>query len=227
MKDILHNEWGLFSSFDSILPKLDAELQNLITRKLKRASELLTEDGKKKIQRSVGDFFADAEDLLMRYLPDFDTRDFVKSTQNKIQMDMDDSDLFSYSSGDGSEYGLGDLLMDSLNAVTLGLSDLAGNLLSHGDVVSKVESTINSISSEFDPIPYLEHAFSRKNAVIEYVKECFINDLIEPLQEQIQEIRTRKEDREKELAKANERLSALENSKKIVLVQITEINNIK
>ena len=63
--------------------------------------------------------------------------------------------------------------------------------------------------------------------MIEYVKECFINDLIEPLQEQIQEIRTRKEDREKELAKANERLSVLENSKKIFLVQITEINNIK
>ena len=44
----------------------------------------------------------------MRYMPDFDSRDFVKSTQNKIQMGIESSDLFSYdSNSDETDYGFG------------------------------------------------------------------------------------------------------------------------
>ena len=215
-------------SFKSIQPRINDEIQNLITRKLKRATENLADDGKRKIKRSIGDSLADAEDVLMRHLPDFDSRDFVKSIQNKIQMDIESSDLFTFDSGsDEPDYGWGDIVWDFLNGASWGVLGLAGNFLTHDENVAKVENVINSISSDFDPKPYLDSAFASKETVIDFVKKTFITELIEPLQEQIQEIRTHKYDKEKELSEAKEKLIEIENSKIAIASQIAEINNLK
>lgn len=210
MKDIIHNEWGRLKSFDRVQPKIDAELQALVTRKLKRASENLADEGRKKIERSMGDFFSDAEDLLMRFIPDFDSRDFVKSTKNKIQMDMDSRDLFAFDNG-----------------ASWGSFGVVGNILHHSENVAKIEKTINSISNDFDPQPYLDNAFSSKDTVIEFVKQTFISDLIEPLQEQIKEIRSKRDEKEKELKACEVKRTELEEKKKRILAQLEEVTRIK
>ena len=228
MKNIIKNEWGRMTSFESIQPKLNDELQNLITRLLKRATENLAEEGKRKIRRSIEEFFADAEDLLMKYLPDFDSRDFVKSTQKKIQLDMEASDLFSIESGtDEPDYGFGDMVWDILNGASWGLLGFAGNILSHNSQVADVENFINSISGDFNPEPYLDTAFKRKDIVIDSVKYTFITELIEPLQDQIKEIRDQKENKEKELQTAKKRREELESIKTIIATQISNFSDLK
>ncbi len=228
MKNIIHNEWGRMKSFESIQPKLDGERQVLITRHLKRATENLTEEGKKKIKRSIGDFFADAEDLLMKYLPDVDSRTFVKKTQNKIQMDMEDSDLFSIESDtDEPDYGWGDMVWTFLNGASWGVLELVGNILSHDENVAKIENFINSISGDFNPEPYLDTAFKSKDIVIDFVKNEFITELIEPLQNQIKEIRDQKENKEKELQTAKNRREELESIKTIIATQISNFSDLK
>lgn len=228
MKSIIHNEWSRMKSFESVRPRLDAEMQNLYTRQLKRTVMNIAENGKKKIDRCVSEFFGDAEDLLMRYLPDFDSRDFVKSTKNKIQLEMDASDLFTYESGtDDEDYGLSDMFFDFLNGASWGMLGLAGNILSHGDEVAKVEDVINRISAEFDPTPFLESALQNKECIIEQVQNIFINELIEPLQEQIQEIRSQKADKETRLNQAREKLLVEEQNKNTLAAQIEEISNMR
>ena len=228
MKSIIHNEWSRMKSFESVRPRLDAEMQNLYTRQLKRAVMNITENGKNKINQCVSEFFGDAEDLLMRYLPDFDSRDFVKSTKNKIQLEMDDSDLFTYESGtDDEDFGLGEFFFAFLNGAFWGMLGLAGNILNHGDEVAKVEDAINRISAEFDPTPFLESALQRKDYIIEQVQNIFINELIEPLQELIQEIRSEKADKETRLIQAREKLSVAEQTKKVLSTQIEEISNMR
>lgn len=228
MKNIIHNEWGLTKSFKSIQPKLNDELQNLITRLLKRATENLAEEGKRKIRRSIEEFFADAEDLLMKYLPDFDSRDFVKSTQKKIQLDMEASDLFSIESGtDEPDYGFGDMVWDILNGASWGVLGFAGNILSHNSQVADVENFINSISGDFNPEPYLDTAFKSKDIVIDFVKNEFIIELIEPLQNQIKEIRDQKENKEKELQTAKNRREELESIKTIISTQLSNFSELK
>lgn len=228
MKNIINNEWGRMKSFESIQPKLNGELQVLITRHLKRATENLAEKGEKKIKRRIGEFFADAEDLLMKYLPDVDSRTFVKSTQNKIQMDMEASDLFSIESGtDEPDYGFGDMVWDILNGASWGVLGFAGNILSHNSQVADVENFINSISGDFNPEPYLDTAFKRKDIVIDSVKYTFITELIEPLQDQIKEIRDQKENKEKELQTAKKRREELESIKTIIASQISSFSDLK
>ena len=228
MKNIIHNEWGRMKSFESIQPKLNGELQVLITRHLKRATENLTEEGKKKIKRSIGDFFADAEDLLMKYLPDVDSRTFVKKTQNNIPLDMEASDLFSFESDtDEPDYGFGDMVWEILNGASWGVLGLVGNILSHNENVAKIENFINSISGDFNPEPYLDTAFKSKDIVIDFVKYTFITELIEPLQDQIKEIRDQKENKEKELQTAKNRREELESIKTIIATQISNFSDLK
>lgn len=232
MTSIVENEWGRFSNFDSIQPKLDRILEKLLTRDLKRASLNLTSDGKQKINRSIGDFFNDAEDLLMRYLPEFDSREFVKSTQRKVQMDMETSDLFSYKKSDSEEefswLGLFGSVVDGfLTGYTFGGYALLRNAFSHGEVKQQALDWISSLGSSFDPDPYLQSAFASKDTMIDTVKQSFIKDLIEPLQGQIEEIRNKKSDKERELNEAREKLGSLENAKKMIATQLLEINNLK
>lgn len=229
MKEIIHRDWSRFKSFDSIRPRIDNEFQFLITRTLKRKTEELTEQGKRVIKKSINTFFQDAESLLMQYLPDFDSKDFIESIQNKIHLDMDDNDLFSFKEDDDNDtnYGWGDVIWEVLNGASWGLLGVIGNILSYDENLAKVEDFINSISRDFDPSPYLDHAFMRKDAVIDSVKEAFITDLIEPLQEQIEDIRTKRNQKESELKNAQRERDALETQKGLIRTQIDEMNKIK
>jgi hypothetical protein len=150
------------------------------------------------------------------------------NTQNKIQMDMESSDLFSFDSGtDERDYGVGDMVRDILNGVSFGVFGLVDNFLSHSENVVKVENFINSISGDFDFKPYLDTAFARKETVIDFVKNTFITELIEPLQEQIKEIRDQKENKEKELQNTKKRRDELVASKAIISTQISSLAEFK
>ena len=226
MKEIIHNEWSRMKSSDSVEPKLNAEKQSLYTRKLKRATENLAEEGKRKINRCTEDFFADAEDLLMRYLPDFDSRAFVKSIRNRVQMDLADNDLFIYESSE-QNYGLEDFVRAALDGASFGVFGLTNNILGHGKQVAQVEETINSFSRDFDAQPFLESAFQRKDAALEAVRTAFFTELLTPLQEQIQEIKAEKGSKEQQLQDAEARRKELNSQKEIIAKQLTSILELK
>lgn len=210
MKNIIYNEWGRMKSFESIQPKLNGELQELITRHLKRATEKLADEGKKKIKRSISDFFADSEDVLMKFLPDFDSREFTKSAQRGIELALENSDLFSCDNMSWNiPYGV------------------VKHFLNHNSQVAEAENFINSISREFNPKPYLEVAFAKKDEIINSIKNKYITELIEPLQDQIKEIRDQKENKEKELQTAKNRREELESIKTIIATQISNFSDLK
>lgn len=227
MLNIVQNEWGSFKSFDSISPRLDTEFQDLKTRKLKRATENISVDCERKIKRSIEGFFSDTEDILLKYIPDFDNRDFVKSTQRKINMEMEASNLFSLANDDEEQITwsdiVGSIFQVFLNVYTLGTM----NLINHSAKVKEVSDNINSISREFNPEPYLNQAFKSKDKIIEYVHNRFINELIKPLQEQITNVRSKIDNKEQELHNAKEECKVLEETKRDIARQIEEIQNLQ
>jgi len=228
MIQIVQNDWKKVKSIDSIMPRLEAEDQKLKTRALKRASERLAEEGKRKIKPVLLEFFNEVEDLIMRYLPEFDSRDFIKEIQSKIELEMENTDLFSYDSDEDDKSGLADLICKYFSIVPkiLGVKKIE-NFIEHGDNVAKIEGQINSIANEFDPVPYLENSFHRKDEVIAFIKKATITDLIEPLQEQIQEISSKKNNKEKELKKFEYRRLELEAAKHKIAEQIEQIKQLK
>lgn len=213
MESIVRDEWGIFKSIKSIKPKLDSEYQRLYNRKLKRTAQSLSDKGERALGKCVDEFFGEAETLLLRYLKDFNSRDFVKGVKAKIKgLESVNNSLFSCSSGGDDDTD--SILAAFISGLTLSLSNKIFNILSHGDNVNDLLVNINSISNDFDPTPFLEHAFGNKDKVLEFIRKSFFDELIEPLQQQLVEVKTKKDDKAKMLSEAQAKVEDLELKKK-------------
>lgn len=213
---------GRLSSANSIMPQLERELQTLISRTLKRDVEEIGDTAKSKIKSTVTEFFGDAEDVLMRFIPDFDSRDFVKNIDREISLEIEDESAFSFDSSHDEDYGVGDFIWAVLNGASWGLLGGIGNFLNHNDTKNKLHEHVNEIRS-LDVSECLDSVFCKKDEVIDKVKERFINELIEPLQEKIDEIVENKSKREQELKNAQDRLGRLSAEKDKINKQLNEI----
>ena len=226
MEGIVRNEWGIFKSFKSIKPKLDSEYQRLYNRKLKRTAQSLSDKGERALGKCVDEFFGEAETLLLRYLKDFNSRDFVKGVKAKIKgLESVNNSLFSCSSGGDDDPD--SILAAFISGLTFSLSNKIFNLLSHSDEVNDLLIEINSISNDFDPTPFLEHAFGNKDKVLEFIRKSFFDELIEPLQQQLVEVKTKKDDKAKMLSEAQAKVADLELKKKNISTQVGVIQELK
>lgn len=219
-------DWGTFSSIDKICPKLDAEQQKLVTRTLKRIVLNLDEEAKRKVKNCVNDFFADAEEILMRYVPDFDSRDFIKDISQKIDVEIEDNEMFTFDNNVEENYGWTDFVFAFLNGATYGALGIVNRVVTHAENKNNLLKYISNISNEFDPQCFLEGIKKHKDEIIGTVKDHFIQELISPMQEQIKEIRSTKGDKEKQLNEARSCLVCLKAEKDRVNTQINEISSL-
>lgn len=213
---------GRFSSPNSVIPQLDRELQTLITRTLKHDVESIGDTAKAKIKSNVTEFFSDAEDVLMRYVPDFDSRDFVKGIDKEITLEINDESAFTFDNSKDDDYGVGDFIFDLLNGASWGLLSGIGNLLSHNENKNIMHQHVNDIRNS-NVTECLDSVFNRKDEVIDKVKTRFVEELIEPLQEKIDEIIADKSKKEEKLKEAESKLISLKKEKEIIEKQIASI----
>lgn len=236
LTNVIENDWSRFKGIESISSRLNTILEKLGSRDLKRALMKLTEEGERKIQRSIGDFFVDADGILMKCLPELDYRDFVRSKQNEVQLNLVSGPLFSFekmeknvkgNKGKNYAYAGGAILFGIPGVIAVSGFRTASKMWTHENKKQEALDWVNSISSDFDPEPYLQSAFSSKDAVIDFVKQSFIAELIEPLLGQIQEIRSKKGDKEKEFHDAEVHRIELTDKKAILAKQLQSIAEMK
>jgi hypothetical protein len=220
--------WGKFSSYKSIIPQLERECQTLVTRILKRDVESISEIAKGKIENAVTDFFSDAGIILSRYVKDFDTEDFLEKA--KIEMDIEDQSVFEYTTEkEEDESNLGKFVYNFLNGFTFGVVGVVDSVLdalSHSDVKNEFHKHVNEIRNT-DVTEFLNTVFQRKDEIIAKVKSGFINDLIEPLEKEINDIVANRDQREKKLHEVQEKLNGLKAEKSKIEKQIEEIKQIQ
>lgn len=227
MRNLVNNEWKRFTNFESkIKPRLNAELSHLTTRTLKRSVSNIASSAKRSVDRCVSEFFSETEGILMKYLPDFESRTFIKDVQRKVDIEVEDGDLFKYSSR-GKEEGFIDRLLDFIDGYFLGIFSKIGSVIRYGSQKEEVLEVINSISGEFEPEPYLEAILNRKDSIIDKVKTEFIDNLIEPLQSQIDKVRKSKDDKANRIKELNRQLTKMEDEERVTEEQVTSIEKIK
>ncbi|MCQ2261927.1 MAG: dynamin family protein [Bacteroidales bacterium] len=209
----------------SLIPRIEAKLQTLVTRTLKRDVENLAYDAKSKIKRTVGEFLGEAEDILMKYLPDIDSRDFVKKVENSVNLEIENKEVFKWDvSSSDDDYGFWDGVFDFLNGASFGSLKLLTNAFGHGDSVNRLHEIVNGMKAEFDADSYLDTIFAQKDAVIEQVKTAFITELVEPLQKQVEEIKSQKGNKEKKMKEAVEKAEKLKKEKETIEKQFESIH---
>lgn len=231
MESIINN-WSKVKSVDVIKPDLEKETQRLMTRDIKRAVEEMSSSAERNIKIAVQDFMTDAEEILMKYLPEVDSNDVVRSVSSKIDLEIQNSDLFSYVGGDAQNkngiYGAlaNGAIMVLGGAVGIGIKEglKAGyHAITHEKKREELLGHLMELRN-MDMTPYLDTVFSRKNELVGIIKKAFITDLVEPIEEQVQEILSNTKQREDEKKKTEETVSNLHGELAKVSQELDELS---
>lgn len=225
MERIVDNK-GRFQNAQELIPRLQRETSDLACIKLKRVVQRLSENGRAKVLGCVRAFLGEASELFARHLPDFDERDLLKDVSREICLDIENTSLFEWENEKEQESfwsAAGTFVAILLKGATFGLSSLLENALSHSDAKKEMYEVINDIKSGFDAKPYLETVFTHKTKVIENVQKKFITEMLQPLQEQLEEVRADKTNKEQRLVETNAKIEDLKKKLSTIEEQIQSL----
>ena len=200
---------GRFSSAQDVATQLQRQSHSLVTRTLKREVENISENAKGKIKSCIEDFLGSADDILMKYLPDYNSRDFIKKIEREINVEIEDNGIF-----------------DSKNAISIN-DDYSSTLI--GNLVFGQEGNKASLSAKVDQIKatdvssFLDTAFSRRDAILSSVKAKVIDNLIIPLEKQLEDIVANKDKKNQKLQENKEMVEALRADLSVINEQIKSI----
>ena len=200
---------GRFSSAQEVATQLQRQSQSLVTRTLKREVENISENAKGKIKSCIEDFLGSADDILMKYLPDYNSRDFIKKIEREINVEIEDNEIF-----------------DSKNAISIN-DDYRSTIIKN--LVCGQEGNKASLSAKVDQIKatdvssFLDTAFSRRDAILSSVKAKVIDNLIIPLEKQLEDIVANKDKKNQKLQENKEMVEALRADLSVINEQIKSI----
>lgn len=231
MENVVETDFGRFTKVESLQPKFDKITSNLVNRDMKRKMKNLQDEGRRKFLSSIQDFFTDAEDILLKYLPDIDTRDLIKDLQGTIKLDMENVSLFSKEGEEVTDAGwldiIGGLLGGFLDGISLGLVGAVGRVFTHNSTKIDLLNFINNQRNNFDWGDLLQGAFANKDKIINNIRQKLIEEMLNPLQEKVEETRNDKANKEIKLEEAKAALDGLLEKKTILEVQLEEVTSLK
>ena len=231
MENVVETDFGRFTKVEALQPKFDKITSNLVNRDVKRKMKNLHDEGRRKFMSSIQDFFTDAEDILLKYLPDIDTRDLIKDLQGTIKLDMENVSLFSKEGEEVTDAGwldiIGGLLGGFLDGISLGLVGAVGRVFTHNSTKIDLLNFINNQRNNFDWGDLLQGAFANKDKIINTIRQKLIEEMLNPLQEKVEEIRNDKANKETKLEEAKAALDGLLEKKTILEVQLEEVTSLK
>lgn len=202
---------------DDILPALESEQNKLIQRTLKRIFERICSDAKRELTSCVRSFCEETEDVLLRYIDDFDARDFVKSIEKKVSFDVDNRGLFSIGSEDSSSDDeetflgfVGDVIAAPFKMYFSALEKGINFFTNNSENKKEMHKLIEKIRTSFDVNEFLNSLIERKDEVINSVKLYIIDELLNPMQIQLDEILNNVADKETALKEAVEKQKDIE-----------------
>ena len=200
---------GRFSSAQEVATQLQRQSQSLVTRTLKREVENISENAKGKIKSCIEDFLGSADDILTKYLPDYNSRDFIKKIEREINVEIEDNEIF-----------------DSKNAISIN-DDYRSTIIKN--LVCGQEGNKASLSAKVDQIKatdvssFLDTAFSRRDAILSSVKAKVVDNLILPLEKQLEDIVANKDKKNQKLQENKEMVEALRADLSVINEQIKSI----
>lgn len=200
--------------FKDISPALESECNKLIQRTLKRKFEYISDEAKQVTMSNVRSFCEETEDILLRYLDDFDARVFVKSIEGRVAFEVDNKNLFSVDTESGDEETFLEFVGNIILAPFRLYFDMCEKginfLTNNSDTKRELHKAIENIRASFDVNDLLESLFDKKNDVISEVKTAIWDEFFRPMQIQLNGIIDNVTYKEKSLKEAIEKRAELE-----------------
>ncbi len=206
--DRIVDNMGRMQNADDLRPALEGEGNKLVQRTLKRSFETIKADAQRELISCVRNFCDETEEVLDRFIDDFEARDFVKSIEKRIVFEVENKNLFSVESDEETEDEttflgfVGKIIAAPFIAYFGILKKGISILTNNSDVKRQFHSAIEEIRSSFDVSEYLDSLIENKDIVIDNVKTSIVDDLLTPMQSQLGEILNNVKDKETALKEA-------------------------
>jgi len=220
------DDWGMFEGSEKLVAKLQEEMQFCSSRTLKREVENIQQTCQNTIKKQLQNFFEDISSVLMRNDME-DCEELLSSIvrKHKVAGVDDDAFIIDFSDDDDNSNWLEKTLSfvnDFVVGYTFGLSKVLGNVLTHGSMAADLKKTISSMASEFDAKALLLNISDSKSQIIEGVRKDVIDGLINPLIEQLTDVRNAGANKEKALTEARQKLNMINESITRIESQLNE-----
>ncbi len=236
LRTIVDN-WGFRDSVEYLNQRLENESTNLEVD-LKRTSKKIAETAERKFKGIIEDFCDSISDVISKLFPDEDVRDITKSVASKMIMEVHEGNIYVGNDETKCECPstaktITEGLIGGAVGFAFGLIGVAGTYLygrssEHKTIKSSVNSKINELLKNFDAGEYLQTAFAgNKDRLVSLARQYFVDKLITPMQQQIEDVRNHKADRENELQSATAQKEELEQKKSEIAKQIEDIQVLK
>lgn len=227
LESVIKN-WPRLKSVDSITPELQKETQQLISRDLKRAIERLGQSAERTTKNTIRDFMTDAEEVLMKFLPEVDSEEVIRGISSSVDLSIEDADLFKFGSHEGDDDDItfwsvaGTLIESFIQGYTFGAYGVVKNAFTHDETQRELLAHVNELR-QMDLTDYLDSVFGKKDNLITQIKDALITSLIHPMQAQVEEILANTQKREDDLKEAEQALEGLKQKVKRIASQFDEI----
>lgn len=199
----------------SVKLEINRLFETLKRPKLVRLLDGIDNKGKKKLLGCTTEFFEDMEEVLGKYAPDIDKKDLLKVLKNKINLSIDSGSLFSGEDAP-EDFSLIDALVFSVPV----LGPLLENFFGSAEVLKE---KINKFARDFDPREFLEGIQEKKEGIVKELRASVVEEMIVPLQEQLEDVIKNKNSREHKLKEAQELEPTLKQQLSEVKQQMQEI----
>lgn len=222
------DSWSMFNIRNhSVNTQLKKEYQHLITRTLKRNVSNICNGVERKISESVRDFLDETQEIFFKYVPDFEFNDTLKSIEKKVKIDIKDN-LFRFNTKN-TKVDLDKTIDVFINYVLNRYSSVMCVAATNSlflDLYSKESfyERINFINVSFDAEKFLAPIINYRYIIINIVTQSLIDELLNPMLDQIQEIIEKTKSKDELLAEAKVKLEELNNAKTVIEQQISEMN---
>ena len=225
----------VFEAFEKIKPRLNQIAEEFEKRTSKRLVEQLATKIKGKLKSTTRDFFTETTDTFQRYVPDLDSKEFVKEVERQLNLQIEDESIF-YPSGSDKEKsnGVWGRVLNAGVTFVFGLIGLGAKSaieaafrgINHNKKKNDLLEQINSVRFSFDATPIIDTILVGKDNVINLIKKKFLDELITPLSEQVSECRESLTQKEEKLLSAKNQIERLNSEKQLLESQIMEVNTL-
>lgn len=214
MKRMVENMKRL-ENFNDIQIRIESEYNTLIMRRLKNIFSDMSDQAMVSFNRLLGELCANTENILMKYLRDFDSRYFISSMRRRVSYDVESRGLFSVEKESGEDVEksflkyVGDLI--ALPFITYfnnlkGVYDfVTDNRTPKRELLQVIEQTRISFNAD----KFLNSLIERKSEVMENVRSILMDELTGPLREQLNEIKENIDGRQDKLKETNKLIDSL------------------
>ena len=208
---------GRMADESNIENKWRSIMNILVDRTLKRCVERLADDAKIKLNSCLSEFCEEIENTLLKYIEDFEARDFIKKLSFTISQELYSKSIFSPNAS--SEEEKQDVELNFLEKVGIALmlpfigvcgvggyvgSKVGKAVFGNGDLKNELHKKVEDTRTSFDCESFLNGLKMRKPEIINLVRKKVMTDLLEPMQKQLEDILSSTQDKENRLISAIE-----------------------